>query len=58
METSAVNGKGVAETFELLINETYRVLKRNGELERSLDTSKVTGTYRAEDPKTGKQVII
>ena len=33
METSAMDGTNVKEAFELLVNEVYRVLKKNGEIE-------------------------
>jgi len=33
METSAVDGTNVTEAFDSLVNEVYRVLKKNGEIE-------------------------
>ena len=33
VETSAIDGTNVEEAFELVINEVYRVLKKNGEIE-------------------------
>jgi len=46
METSASEGTNVNTAFEMLVNEVYRVLKANGEIEQSMNTSKPTGTYR------------
>lgn len=46
METSAVEGTNVNEAFEMVINEVYRVLKKNGDVERTLNTSDPTGRYR------------
>lgn len=48
METSAVDGTNVNEAFEMLINEVYRVLKKNGEIEQSMNTSNPTGLYKAK----------
>ena len=47
METSATEGTNVTEAFEMLVNEVYRVLKKNGEIEQSMNTSNPTGTYRS-----------
>ena len=47
METSAQSGQNVNQAFEMLVNEVYRVLKANGEIEQSMNTSKPTGVYRA-----------
>ena len=47
VETSAIDGTNVEEAFELVINEVYRVLKKNGEIEQSLNTSNPTGVYKA-----------
>ena len=46
METSATAGTCVVEAFEMLVNEVYRVLKKNGEIEQSMNTSNPTGTYK------------
>ena len=46
METSATAGTNVVEAFEMLVNEVYRVLKKNGEIEQSMNTSNPTGTYK------------
>ena len=48
VETSAIDGTNVEEAFELIINEVYRVLKKNGEIEQSLNTSNTTGVYKTE----------
>ena len=45
VETSATEGTNVQEAFELIINEVYRVLKKNGEIEQSHNTSNPTGVY-------------
>ena len=45
METSALTGENVNEAFEMVVNEVYRVLKKNGEIEQSMNTSDPTGTY-------------
>ena len=45
METSARDGTDVNTAFEMVVNEVYRVLKANGEIEQSMNTSKPTGTY-------------
>ena len=45
METSALTGENVKEAFEMVVNEIYRVLKKNGEIEQSMNTSDPTGTY-------------
>lgn len=50
METSAKDGTAVHDAFEMLINEVYRILKKNGEIEQSMNTSDPTGIY-----KTGKR---
>ena len=46
METSARDGTDVNTSFEMVVNEVYRVLKANGEIEQSMNTSKPTGTYQ------------
>ena len=46
METSAKTGENINEAFEMVINEIYRVLKKNGEIEQSMNTSDPTGTYK------------
>ena len=46
VETSAVEGTNVSEAFVMVINEVYRVLKKNGDVERTLNTSDPTGRYR------------
>ena len=48
METSAFTGTNVSETFEMLVNEVYRVLKKNGEIEMSMNTSDPTGVYKTQ----------
>ena len=32
----------------MLVNEVYRVLKKNGEIEMSMNTSNPTGTYKSQ----------
>jgi len=39
VETCATSGTNIVEAFELIINEIYRVLRADGEIEKSLDTS-------------------
>ncbi len=46
METSAKTGENINEAFEMVINEIYRILKKNGEIEQSMNTSDPTGTYK------------
>ena len=48
METSAMEGIAVSEAFEMLINEIYRVLKKNGEIEQSMNTSDPTGIFKSK----------
>ena len=51
VETSATQGTNVQEAFELIINEVYRVLKKNHEIEQSHNTSNPTGVYQSK-PKS------
>ena len=48
VETSATQGTNVQEAFELIINEVYRVLKKNHEIEQSHNTSNPTGVYQSK----------
>ena len=51
LETSALSGDNVVVMFETVVNEVYRVLKENGEIEQSMNTSKPTGTYKTTNAK-------
>ena len=41
-----MDGTNVVEAFELIINEVYRVLRQDGEIEKSLDTTLPNGQFR------------
>lgn len=50
METSATQGINVELAGDCLVNEVYRVLKKNGEIEQSMNTSNPTGVYKSKKP--------
>ena len=50
VETSATEGSNINEAFELIINEVYRVLRQDGEIEKSLDTSMPNGEFKTNLP--------
>ena len=54
VETSATEGTNVQEAFELIINEVYRVLKKNHEIEQSHNTSNPTGVYKSKSKSSSE----
>ena len=46
VETSGLHGTNVPEAFELIINEIYRVLRQEGDISKSMDTSNPTGMFK------------
>ena len=49
VETCALNGTNVMEAFDLIVNEIYRILRQDGEIEKSLDNSQPTGQFRSKE---------